>query len=315
MKTMKRLVTLVLLIALPAPALAWNEKGHMVVARLAWHKLSHDQKAKIVAILKKHPHYDAFLSAKRPEAYTEDEWVFMRAASWSDWVRPNSQFHRGPWHYINYPIVPPGSQLKASDFEPPAQQENIVNQLPLCLEKIHNGTDQEKAIYLTWFFHLVGDIHQPLHCSAVYSEQFPKGDQGGNLAFVRIRSGPVKLHAFWDGLIGTGTTPSSIGSETHAIEELLKSKEAEIAKDLSTNQSFEAWGREGLEVAKRVGYLNGELKVRDFKGQRGELPDDAPEAPAEYAPTCGRTARLQIGKAGLRLAEQLTKLFPANEAK
>ena len=50
------------------------------------------------------------------------------------------------------------------------------------------GTDEEKAIYLTWLMHLVGDIHQPLHCTAVFREQFPNGDKGGNDAFVRIRT-------------------------------------------------------------------------------------------------------------------------------
>jgi len=59
--------------------------------------------------------------------------------------------------------------------------------------KIRTGTDEEKEIYLTWLLHLIGDIHQPLHCTAVFSEQFPNGDKGGNDAFVRIRSSPVKL--------------------------------------------------------------------------------------------------------------------------
>ena len=33
------------------------------------------------------------------------------------------------------------------------------------------------------------------------------------------------------------------------------------------------------------------------------------QAPAEYAPAAGRTARVQIGKASTRLAGQLAKLF------
>ena len=54
------------------------------------------------------------------------------------------------------------------------------------MDKVRSGTDEEKAIYLTWLMHLVGDIHQPLHCAAVFSEQFPNGDKGGNDAFIRI---------------------------------------------------------------------------------------------------------------------------------
>ena len=37
-----------------------------------------------------------------------------------------------------------------------------------------------KAMAYCWLFHLVGDIHQPLHCTALFSaEHFPKGDRGG----------------------------------------------------------------------------------------------------------------------------------------
>jgi hypothetical protein len=31
---------------------------------------------------------------------------------------------------------------------------------------------------------------------------------------------------------------------------------------------------------------------------------------SEYAPACGKVARVQVGKAGIRLGEQLKKLFP-----
>jgi hypothetical protein len=33
-------------------------------------------------------------------------------------------------------------------------------------------------------------------------------------------------------------------------------------------------------------------------------------APADYGPAFGRVARVQVGKARLRLAEQVKKLFP-----
>jgi len=60
------------------PAWAWNDKGHMVVGRLAWNQLTEQQRAKVVAVLRKHPHYEEFLAAKRPEGFTEDEWCLPR---------------------------------------------------------------------------------------------------------------------------------------------------------------------------------------------------------------------------------------------
>jgi hypothetical protein len=282
----------------------------MVVARLAWRQLSDEQRAKVSAILKNHPHYSEYLAAQKPEGFAEDEWAFMRAATWPDWVRGKRDYDRPTWHYINYPVVPPGSAVKASDHEPPSNQENVVTKLPVCVDKIRTGTDEEKAIYLAWLLHLVGDAHQPLHCVAMYSEQFPRGDKGGNDAFIRIRSSPVKLHAFWDGLLGNGTSAGSINANVREIEGMMHEKAADVQKELDAHPSFESWGREGQELARSVAYLNGELKVSAFSGRRIAADADVPTAPDGYAQNCGRVARMQVGKAGLRLADQLKRQFP-----
>jgi hypothetical protein len=114
MKKPFAILVMAMLTTLPAPALAWNEHGHMVVARLAWRQLTEDQRAKVSAILKKHPHYDEYLAARKPDGFTEDEWAFMRAAAWPDWVRGKRDFDHPTWHFINYPVVPPGSSVKAA---------------------------------------------------------------------------------------------------------------------------------------------------------------------------------------------------------
>lgn len=115
----------------------------------------------------------------------------------------------------------------------------------------------------------------------------------------------MNLHSFWDGLLGRGLTPGDIGKDVREIEQVLKDKEDEVKKELAAHQRFESWGREGWELSKKAVYLNGELKVA-VAGSKEEVP----EPPAEYASTCGRVARVQVGKAGLRLSEQLKKLFP-----
>jgi hypothetical protein len=158
--------------------------------------------------------------------------------------------------------------------------------------------------------HLVGDIHQPLHCAAVFSEQFPNGDKGGNDAFIRIRSSPVKLHAFWDGLLGNGTTAGAINSDVREIEAVMKENAADIQKEIDAHQKFESWGREGQELARQLVYLNGDLKVAASTARRIAANVDVPTAPEGYAQNCGKVARVQVGKAGSRLADQLKKLFP-----
>src|SRR5262249_44927339 len=303
---MKKLVACVVVVVLATPAFGWNEKGHRVTARLAWRQLNEEQRGKVLALLKKHPHYEEYLITKKPEGFSEDEWAFLRAATRADWVRSHhrEQFDHPTWHYITYPIVPAGSAVDAAAHEPPAKQENVVNQLAVCLEKIGSGSEEDQAVYLTWLFHLVGDIHQPLHCTAVYSERFPDGDRGGNLAFIRVGSRPTNLHAFWDGLLGTGTTAGDIGKDVLEIAKVMEEEADDIKEERAAHQSFESWGREGLELSRRVVYLNGELKVAAGRD------DDAPEAPGGYAAGAGRTARVQVGKAGARLADQIRRLFP-----
>ena len=38
-----------------------------------------------------------------------------------------------------------------------------------------------RAIALCWYLHLMGDVHQPLHCATWFSPEFPgkNGDSGG----------------------------------------------------------------------------------------------------------------------------------------
>jgi hypothetical protein len=117
---MKNPFAFLLMLVVVAPAFGWNEKGHLVTARLTWRQLTEEQLAKVLAVLKKHPHHEECLIARKPDGFTEDEWTFMRAACWADWVRSHhrEQFDHPAWHYINYPIVPPDSKIDAKKHEP-----------------------------------------------------------------------------------------------------------------------------------------------------------------------------------------------------
>jgi hypothetical protein len=308
---MRKTLAVLLLLALPLPAFAWNAKGHMVVARLAWRQLTDGQRLQVSALLKKHPHYAVYLAAQRPEGFTEEEWAFMRAATWADWIKGGQgrDYNHPTWHYIDIPFVPPGSAVDAAKHQPPPDQENAVWAFARSVDKIRNGSDEEKAVGLTWIFHLVGDIHQPLHCTEMFSERFPEGDRGGNSCLIRIRTSPTNLHSFWDGLLGNGTNAGEIGKDVYEIEAVMKDKADEVRKEIDAHATFESWAREGFELAKRVVYLNGELKVAAGGGRR-ESNDNVPQAPDDYAPNSGKVARVQIGKGGIRLADQLKTLFP-----
>jgi hypothetical protein len=61
---------LLLLIAV-SPGLAWSEKGHLVVCCLAWLQMDDATRAKVTAILEKHPHLP--LMSNRYEIKTKKE--------------------------------------------------------------------------------------------------------------------------------------------------------------------------------------------------------------------------------------------------
>ena len=70
-----------------------------------------------------------------------------------------------------------------------------------------NAADTTKAVALAWLLHLVGDIHQPLHCSSRVTpdEALPRGDAGGNT--FRLDDNR-NLHGYWDRILGEAIAPA-----------------------------------------------------------------------------------------------------------
>lgn len=308
----RHLAAVLVLLGLGAgPAVAWNDKGHMVIARLAWKGLAPIERAVVVDILKSHPHYNEFLKAQRPEAMSEDEWVFLRAAAWADWVRSGPAdrraFHHSPRHYINLPFVPAGS----SAVPKKPDSENIVTALGKSKREATAGGDRvERAVAVAWLFHLTGDIAQPLHCTELVSDQFPAGDRGGTRARVRLGDNLVQLHAFWDGLLGSGISPSAINASVLEIETLLARSPEKWAVDVANHTTFAQWADEGSAAAQTHAYLGGRLGLASADGP--PAPGSVPAAPEDYARNSGEYARFAAGKAGKRLAAVLRDVVATN---
>src|SRR5262249_15885836 len=156
------------LTTLPIRALAWNIPGHMLSGTIAYQVLQQENPQtidKVKAVLEKHPWYANQWQARLQDVPVADHdlILFMQAARWADDIRSNDkQQHRAQWHYINWPFKPDGQPASVQTKEP-----EPVNILTAMVEKqriVENETDPErKAIALAWLFHLVGDIHQPLH--------------------------------------------------------------------------------------------------------------------------------------------------------
>ena len=90
-----------------------------------------------------------------------------------------------------------------TDYDP----ENAtwaLNQSKRTLSDTKNhGMDDglSRSFMLRYLIHNVGDIHQPLHGAAYYSDKFPKGDRGGNSWKVTYNKEINNLHKLWDSCV------------------------------------------------------------------------------------------------------------------
>ncbi len=303
-----------------APAVfAWNETGHMTVALIAYRRLPDDLKKRFGEMLKAHPHYQLFLIEGKPADVDEGEWAFLKAATWPDFVRPYgnkpesiTKYHNGPWHYVDVPYVPTkekdaidASQLKANDV-------SLETVLPECMAKVGRAdtTPEDKAINLCWVLHLVGDVHQPLHCAALYSADYKLGDMGGNALAIRSRGVPMRLHGYWDDLLGTGTTYIAIDQSAVTIT-TSSVHDPDKMPELKKHTTLASWVTESHDYAVALVYLDGRLRFANWRAfeNREIQKDDIPELPPGYEANARELACRRVALAGYRLADLLSQIL------
>jgi S1/P1 Nuclease len=193
MAQIRLLASLVLLTLalLPLPALAWNIPGHMLSGAIAYQVLQQENPQtidKVKAVLEKHPWYTNQRQARLQDVPVADHGLvlFIQAARWADDIRSQDKAqNRPPWHFINIPFKPEGQPASVQTREP--EQVNILTAMAENERVVRNEADPErKAIALAWLFHLVGDIHQPLHTAQLFTVEYPHGDRGGNEIYVQL---------------------------------------------------------------------------------------------------------------------------------
>lgn len=304
---MRKLLTAVALacalLSAATPSLAWNRPGHMLTGAVAFHELkssSPQTLARVVALLKRHPDYRSMWLPKIQAAgvgmQNHDLFLFMSAARWPDDIRDRPSLHCGDCHFINFPFKPDGQPASVRTKEPRAV--NVIKAFQEKEQVLGSGaTRAEKAQALSWIFHLVGDVHQPLHTAALFTAEFGGGDLGGNLFKVREEEGAdeVALHSFWDGLLIADDEFRLVNSRAAG----LRSKEGLRRADLDdvSEASFEKWADESFDLAKREAYVT------------GRLPAGGAVLPDGYACHVRPIAERRAVLAGYRLADFLKRAF------
>lgn len=162
----KYLSIFIIIIACSYNAYSWSKDGHQIVAEVAKHYL----KKSVVDSVQKYL----------------DTLSFGEAANWMDNLRSKPEFdYLKPWHYVN---IPKDNTYVVTD------KPNIINQLQFAIDNLKSKnklTRDEISFNLKVIFHLVGDIHQPLHCG--YFD-----DKGGNTVELNCLNHKDNLHHVWD---------------------------------------------------------------------------------------------------------------------
>lgn len=310
-RTLFLVMAMMFLLLLTSPARAWNKPGHMVTAAIAYSELQEkDPQAieRVVSVLKQHPEFDRSWSSQLSEISDSeidpDQVLFMLAAHWPDDIRGTPGLDHPKWHYINFPYKP-ADQPASITVKEPDLADNIVNGFQENLDIIRSSAadDSEKAIALCWLFHLVGDVHQPLHTVALFTTDYPDGDRGGTRFYVRARQGAavISLHKFWDDLILGSDRVRSVRNQ--ATELYLNSGYRRSALSELFETQFNDWAKpESFEIAKEVAYRNGTLKGSPDK-------DNAQVLPADYASTVKEVGERRAVLAGYRIADLLQQNF------
>lgn len=253
MKHTHTLITLIIVIAfLPLKSFAWGNKGHSIVAEVAFNYLDANTKTNLLKYL--------------------DGMSIEDAANWMDDMKNDHTYdYMKPYHYVNFEK---GSVVKVN------QGNNLLSTLTNTINDLKNYksfTGEEVKIKICILFHLIGDLHQPLHVG--YGD-----DKGGNTMQINFNGYGTNLHSFFDSGI--------IKAKNITLQNCLKSNKFSSTEIKNIQQiNVAEW------AVQSRGYLDG---IYNFKGH---IISD------EYVNANTIVIESQIFKAGLRLASVLNETF------
>jgi hypothetical protein len=297
----------------------WGAEGHRAIATLAQELISPETQVKVQELLGE--------SGDRDMA---------SASTWADEVRGNAHLDRprpkdaeafnrqfpgnASWHFINLPLGA-GSSAEAEPF---VQGKNdVIHAIERCLavlearESVPGELSRSQALRL--LVHLVGDIHQPLHCGTGFyrvSDTEPPvlvtnpeeafalpNDRGGNDLFY----GPKEeLHALWDiGLVARIADTFDFRS----LEIFLKQEYLHHSWPATPGDYHcwpETWALESVKVASSA-YAGIRFNSIETMGEPTSLWISI-TLPADYEEKNTAVATQQLIKAGVRLAQLLDRL-------
>ncbi len=260
---MKKGIIAVVLAALfftiPSNSFAWGKTGHELVGKLAFHFLDDSTRLKVQKYL--------------------GNLSFEEAANWMDDSRSNSYFdYMRTWHYMDLE--------KGEKFDNTSHERNMITVLFSAITELRQMDKMKRKEIkrnLLLIFHLVGDLHQPLHCGYA-------SDKGGNTIMVNAQNFASNLHSAWDTQI--------IETEGISMENCLA-----VYDSLLKNQ---------VDSIKQIVVLRWYNQSRSYLDTVYSFKNDFLDR--QYIEFSKVIIKHQLLKAGLRLASILSEMFKTTPA-
>jgi hypothetical protein len=272
-------------LVMPARATAFGKDGHAIVAKIADKYLSDKARAAITLLLAEHE-YKSLADERLP--------------NWADMIRSSGMFKQkypdmSMWHYIDVDVDVPLDKLKISDYTKEGKCALDALKRFQTLLKDPEQPIQDRREALFFIAHIVGDLHQPLHCAE------RNNDKGGNLVKIQGQGDgdrPSNLHSIWD----TPMVKNAMGSLT--VEDFVTRRTGNLTAEKRQEYqkgTIEDWILEGNKLAREKVYVD--------KGEK--IPTDGKPVTLSdaYLKEGGEIIDGQLVKGGVRLAQFLNDTF------
>lgn len=284
---------LLLCLCMSTMSMAWWCHGHMATAMVAQLDLLRDAGDKLARAQKAVSVLAGDLSHNLSD-------TFVESACWADDIKSYGLQASSTWHYIDLPYSMDGTSAPTDN-----EIENVVWAIKQGYSTMtgykRDSAILETALMMRYLIHFVGDLHQPLHATTMFSSKFPSGDRGGNSFKVYFDSQISNLHALWDSVLGELekdiTRPASNSAiadlETFCNQLMSKYTRADLSADLSVTD-WNQWAQGSFKLAEEYVY----------KGiTPGTTPSDS------YIQRGIEVANKQIVLGGYRLADLIRKIY------
>ena len=333
-------MAVVLLSTMTANTYAYDHPGHMITANVAFSEIERTRPElieKIGLLFLAHPQTAPFWVAAGEAKGTERvRRMFLECARWADdnKFRPEDRL---TWHTARWAVVAKDASpeakaaVKARGGKPAGQ---AIEALELNFGTVANpeSSPAERALALCWVLHIMGDIHQPLHVSDLFSKDFPTGNAAGSLSYVMdpVSQTPITLHILWDS--NKLRVPSLAEVDRHTQAFMMKhprSSYPELKKHpLSDPDHFRKWALESHQVAKDWAFNLKTLPDPNKDQPTEKLVEgmvkyilygvspvkDAPKLPDGYWEKLQSTTERRLTLAGYRIADLLISAADQIEA-